>query len=598
MSADAIITLVVVGIALFLFVTEYYTVDVVALGIMCALVLTGVISPREGVSGFANSATVTVASLFVVSDAVIQSGLTRKLSPLFSWLLGLGYTRAIPGMSALIGGMSGFINNTPIVATFIPVASSAAKRNNYAPARYLIPLSYVAIFGGTCTLIGTSTNLLVSGIASDAGEAGFSMFLFLPMGLVFVCVGTLYLCLFGRKLVPERASDQDFAESGRIHDFEVEVRVNDLPEQAGCAIEDVFKRENREGAIKVLQVRREDKIWKHPDANFELKEGDLLHLRGDMERIQTLIEKDWLTATKRGEEAHFDAEKTKLVQLVLLPQSTLRDRKLGETRFLDRYRAEVLAVRSRGRERFSKLEDLVLHAGDILLVQTDEAGLKQLREAESRPEAPFLSLEHRDLGNFKPSRMWFVAALLVALVTAAAAGLVPIMIAALSAVVILNLTRITTMQKAYQAIDWKVIFLIAGALSMGKAIESSGIADMLSGFLVGGIGADLGAVAVISALYLSTFILTEVMSNNAAAAIMAPIAISAAQAMEVSSTPLLLAVAFAGSASLSTPVGYQTNTMVYSAGNYRFTDFTRVGLPLNLIFWILASCLLPVFYPL
>lgn len=598
MSADAIITLVVIGIALFLFITEYYTVDVVALGIICALVLTGVISPREGVSGFANSATVTVASLFVISDAVIQSGLTRKLSPLFSRLLGFGYTRTISGMSALVGGLSAFINNTPIVATFIPVASSAAKRNEYPPARYLIPLSYVAIFGGTCTLIGTSTNLLVSGIASDAGEPGFSMFQFLPMGLVFVCVGTLYLCLFGRNLVTERASDQDFAESGRIHDFEVEVCVNEIPEKAGRVIEKMFGRDKEEGVVKVLQIRREDKVWKHPDADFELKEGDLLHLRGDMERIQALIEKEWLSATKQSEEAHFEDEKTKLVQLVLLPQSSLRDRKLGETRFLDRYRAEVLAVRSRGREHFSKLENLVLHSGDILLVQTDEAGLNQLREAESQPEAPFLSLEHRDLGNFKPSRMWFVATLLVGVVTVAAMGWVPIMIAALSAVVILNLTRITTMQKAYRAIDWKVIFLIAGALSMGKAIETSGIGDILSGFLVDGIGADLGAVAVISALYLSTFILTEVMSNNAAAAIMAPIGIAAAQAMAVSSTPLLLAVAFAGSASLSTPVGYQTNTMVYSAGNYRFTDFTRVGLPLNLIFWILASCLLPVFYPL
>jgi len=597
-SPDAIITLIVIGVALVLLVSEVYTVDLVALGIICALVLTGVVSPGEGVAGFANPATVTVASLFVISDAVIQSGLTRKLSPLFSRLLDLGYKRTISGMSVLIGGLSAFINNTPIIATFIPVASSAATRNGYPSARFLMPLSYVAIFGGTCTLIGTSTNLLVSEIANEAGEPSFSMFQFLPMGLVFVSVGTLYLCLFGRALVNERASNQDFAQSGRIHEFEVEVQVSETPGKASCAIENMFGREKGEGAIEVLQVRREEKIWKHPDADFELKAGDLLHLRGDMERIQNLIEKETLTATKRNEESHFDAEKIKLVQLVLLPQSSLRDRKLGETRFLDRYRAEVLAVRSRGRERFSNLEDIVLRSGDILLVQTDEAGLEQVRAAESRTEAPFLSLEQRDLGAVKPRRMWFVAALLVGVVTVAALGWVSIMVAALSAVVILNLTRIISMQNAYRAIDWKVIFLIAGALSMGKAIESSGLADMLSGFLVTGIGASWGPVAVISALYLCTFILTELMSNNAAAAIMAPIGIAAAGAMEVSSTPLLLAVAFAGSASFSTPVGYQTNTMVYSAGNYRFTDFTRVGLPLNLIFWILASCLIPVFYPL
>lgn len=598
MSADALITLVIIGIGLGLFVTEYYTVDVVALAILCALVLTGVITPLEGVKGFANPATVTIASLFVLSDAVIRTGLLQKLAPLFGSLLGLRYTKAIPGMSLLIGGMSAFINNTPIVATFIPVASSAATRNGDPPARYLIPLSYVAIFGGTCTLIGTSTNLLVHGIAKDAGEPGLSMFTFTPMGLVFVGAGTLYLGLLGRKLVVERQTDGPFEKASRIHDFEVEVRVNKSLENESCAIGDLFGLEDGNPQIQVLQVRRNDQLWKHPDADFELKEGDLLHLRGDMDRIESLIKEESFTATKRSESSHFGGEKTKLVQLVLLPQSILRDRKLSEARFLDRYRAEVLAVRSRGRARFSNLEDVVLRSGDILLLQTDEAGLNQLRETESHPEAPFLSLEHRDLATFQPVRMWFVAGLLVAVVTVASLGWVSIMMAALTAVVILALTRIITMQSAYRAIDWKVIFLIAGALSMGKAIEASGIAEMISGFLVGGIGADWGAVAVIAALYLCTWLLTEIMSNNAAAAIMAPIGIAAARAMEVSVTPLLLAVAFAGSASLSTPVGYQTNTMVYSAGNYRFTDFTWVGLPLNLLFWILASILIPVFYPL
>ena len=597
MGADAIITLVVIGVALWLFVTEYYTVDVVALGIICALVLTGVISPREGVSGFANPATVTIASLFVISDAVIQSGLIRKMAPLFGRLLSFGRVRAIPGMSVLIGGLSAFINNTPIVATFIPVVSSAAERNGYPPSRYLIPLSYVAIFGGTCTLIGTSTNLLVSGIAEEAGETGFSMFQFLPMGLVFVFAGTLYLSFLGRKLVAERNPGGTFENAGRIHDFEVEAKIGEPSGNEECTVGSLFAANEGKKAVEVLEVRRGDMIHKHPDAEFALEKGDTLHLRGDMDRIESLIRKECLIAAKQSEGDHFGSERTKLVQLVLLPQSALRDRKLGEGRFLDRYRAEVLAVRSRGRERFSNLEDVVLRSGDILLLQTDEAGLDQLREAESHPEAPFLSLEYRDLKSVRPLRMWFVALLLVAVVAVAALGLISIMIAALTAVVILNLTRITTMQSTYRAIDWKVIFLIAGALSMGKAIESSGIAGLLGGFLVDGIGASWGPVAVVSALYLFTFLATEIMSNNAAAAIMAPIGIAAARAMEVSSTPLLLAVAFAGSASLSTPVGYQTNTMVYSAGNYRFTDFTRVGLPLNLVFWVLASCLIPVFYP-
>jgi di/tricarboxylate transporter len=240
----------------------------------------------------------------------------------------------------------------------------------------------------------------------------------------------------------------------------------------------------------------------------------------------------------------------------------------------------------------------VLRPGDVLLLQTDETGLKLLREAELNQESPFLSLTERKLEGFRPLHMWLVVAMMACIVMASALGFISIMIGALTGVILLNLFRVISPQEAYRAIDWKVIFLIAGALSMGKAIESSGIAEIIGNFLVDGVGSALGPVAIISALYLITVVLTELMSNNAAAAVTAPIALAAADAIEVNATPLLLAVAFAGSASFITPVGYQTNTMVYSAGNYRFTDFARVGIPLSLMLWMLASFLIPVFYPL
>ena len=598
MSPDAVITLVVIAIALVLFVTEYYSVDVVAMGIMVTLVLTRVISPEDGIRGFANPATVTIASLFVISDALMRTGFIRKLAPMFVRLLEMGNAKAIAGMSVLIGGISAFVNNTPIVATFIPVASTAAERNDFPPARYLIPLSYVAIFGGTCTLIGTSTNLLVSGIAQDAGHPGFSMFLMTPLGLVFMLVGTLYLAVIGIRLVPERKSDTDFDPGGKIRNFETEVRVTDKLPEGEDSLKAVFNLDQNDEPIEVMEVRRGDQITEHPGNDFCLKKNDLLHLRGDMERISSLMEKNFLTAARRKNGEDFPNERTRMIQIVLLPHSSLTDRKLGQSRFLKAYRAEVLAVRSRGRDRFSDLEDVVLHPGDVLLLQTDEIGMNLLREAEAHKETPFLSLDEAELGRFHPLHMWIVVAVMACIVAASALRLIPIMIGALAGVVFLNLSRVTTPQESYKAIDWKVIFLIAGALSMGKAIEASGIAEAIGSFLVGGIGSVLGPVAIVSALYLITLVLTELMSNNAAAAVMAPIALAAARAIQVDATPLLLAVAFAGSASFITPVGYQTNTMVYSAGNYRFTDFARVGLPLSLTFWILASLLIPVFYPL
>lgn len=598
MGPDALITLIVIAVALVLFVTEYYSVDVVAIGVMVTLVLTGVISPQEGISGFANTATVTIASLFVISDALMRTGAIQKLAPLFSRLLGLGHSKAIAGMSALIGGMSAFVNNTPIVATFIPVASTAASRNHYPPARYLIPLSYVAIFGGTCTLIGTSTNLLVSGIAQDSGEEEFSMFLMTPLGLVFALVGTIYLTLFGKKLIPERNNKNAFEQSGKVHDFEAEVRVKETPPDGKDTLASVLHLNQSNHAIEVMQIRRDDQFVERPDNDFRVKKNDLLHLRGNMDRIQNTIEKEWLTATNDDRREVFPEGLTRILQVVLLPHSSMVDRKLDQMGFIDHYHAEVLGLRSRGRDRFSNLADVILRSGDVLLLQTDERGLKSMREAEAKQESPFLSLTEEKVGSFNSLHMWIVIGVMVSIVAASALGFVPIMIGALAGAVFLNLCRVTTPHNSYHAIDWKVIFLIAGALSMGKAIESSGIASGIGNFLVDGIGTALGPVAIISALYLFTVVLTELMSNNAAAAVMAPIALAAAQAIEVDATPLLLAVAFAGSASFITPVGYQTNTMVYSAGNYRFTDFSLVGLPLSLMFWVLASIFIPIFYPL
>lgn len=598
MEIEAYITIGVIVVAFVLFITEYFSIDQISLSIVVVLVLTGVLSPEDGVKGFANPATITVAAMFVLSDALLRTGIVDSITPLFMRLIKRSYYLSIFGISTIIAGISAFINNTPVVATSIPIVMDAAKKSNISPSKFLIPLSYAAIFGGTCTLIGTSTNLLVSGIAVSFGLEPFSMFLMAPLGLVFLIVGILYLIIFSKKLLPERTAESNLSTNLNLKNYLTEIKViqNMNNEEEPITIANLFKKDGME--VYVDQLYRGMEIIKDPAVSTVLIKGDHLLVRGKMEKIKNLLKNESLNVSNKLGTRNFKEEETKLIEIILLPNSELINKKLNDTDFFQKYRSKVLAIRQRGKQRLEDLNFIHLRAGDIILLQTDEEGAKLLQSSERKKRATFISLSESGLAKVDKKKLFFALFTIVAVVTLASTGVLSIMIAAMAGICLLLFARISTPQDAYNAIDWKVIMLLAGALSLGEAMQQSGLSQILAEWLVESVGETLGPTILISVLYAITTILTGIMSNNATAALLAPIAISLSISLDVSPIPFLMAITFAASADFMTPIGYQTNTMVYSAGNYAFKDFLRIGTPLNVLFWILATFLIPYFYPL
>lgn len=595
MGIEAYITLGVIAVAVTLFATDRFPPDLVAVTAMVTLTLFGVIGPAEALNGFSNTATVTVAAMFVLSAAVLKTGVIEAIGPAVSREFKHRFSATSAAMMATVGAISAFVNNTPVVATFIPIASTSARRARIAPSRVLMPLSFGAIFGGTCTLIGTSTNLLVSGIAERNGFDGFTMFTLAPFGLVIFVVGLVYMLLVGNRLVPERSSGDDLAEDFEVEDFMTEIEIPEGSAAAGQSIAQAFGETDE--PIEVLQLLRDDNLIEEPRDDFALRVGDRLAVRGDVERIARILDADDFRVSDRLKAERFGGVENVLLEVMLTANSGLDGESLRNHRFSERYNANVLAIRRSGRLRHKNLWDTRLKAGDVLLLHTTRRAQRRIRALEARHAAPFITINEHGLQQFDPRRFAVVLGVIAAVVGAAALQLVPIAIAAIAGIAALAFGGILSMRDVYRSVDWQVVLLLGAALSFGEAMNSSGLTTVLSDALLGSVGLAWGPVAVVAALYLSTSLMTEIMSNNAAAALLAPIALSIAQSMGVDPLPLLLAVAFAGSASFMTPVGYQTNTMVYSAGNYRFRDFVRVGAPLNLVLWGLATLLIPVFYP-
>lgn len=595
MSVEAYITIAVIVIAMVLFILEKLSVDVIALGIIVVLVLSGVISPEQGFQGFANEAVLTVMAMFILSAAIIHTNAIEHIGPTITRFLKKSYSISITSLAVVVGTMSAFVNNTPVVATFIPVINKSAKKAGLSASRFLIPLSFVAMFGGMCTLIGTSTNLLVSGISAENGLGEFSMFLLTPLGIIFSAVGVVYLIVFGQKLIPEREELADSDNQNKIDNFLTEIKYTASQASGNKNLQEIIGQEYND--LKILGIKRDAEEIKTPDRDFVLKEDDVLLVKGDMDKIKRIIKSDNFHIVEGFKDKKFPAEDTKLIELILQSDADILRKKIKDIEFHKRFNASILAIRQRGKSKFKNLGDIKLKSGDVLLVQTSEKGYEALTENQKQSNSPFLIFRESKIGRLKKKNLVIAILTILGVILSASFGLISIGIAALTGVIILASTNVISMELAYKSIDWQVIFLLAGALSLEKAMTESGVSELIGDFMVNTIGEDYGPYVVVSLLYLLTSFLTGIISNNATAALFAPIAISISEGLDVSATPLLVAIAIAGSASFYSPIGYQTNTMVYSAGNYKFRDFTKIGTPLNIIFWILATILIPEIYP-
>lgn len=587
----------IMGVAVLLFVTEWLPVDLVAILLMLSLVLSGVITPEEGVAGFSNSATLTVAFMFVLSAALLKTGALQYVGPRLADVFRKSYTGGLMLMMLAVALISAFINNTPVVAIFIPVIMKVAKISGQSPSKLLIPLSYASIFGGTCSLIGTSTNILVSGIAEKSGLEPFSMFLLTPVGGLLLIAGILYMVFIGIRILPGHEAESNLEQKFGVRDYLAEIEL-------GAEADSVEKKIMeaplvRQLDLDIIEVRRANGNRHYlPQGDLVLKAGDVLKVRCNMDKLLLLKEKEQLKATAsiRINDNHFTDKNTSLVELVIMSKSEFEGKTLRQLDFRRKYRAAPLAIKHREEVLHERLQDVPLQPGDIILAEVKTHYLDNLKEQEKQQESPFIVLSEAGTTEFNRKKFYKVAAIGSAVILAATFNVLPIMIAVIAGAALLVLTGCLDMKDFYHAIEWKVVFLLAGALSLGVAMENSGLAGTIAGGLVEQLG-PWGPAAILSGLYLVTSALTEMMSNNATAALVAPIAIAMAASLGVSPLPFLLAVTFAASASFMTPVGYQTNTMIYAAGQYKFRDFLKVGTFLNLLFWLLASFLIPFFFP-
>lgn len=593
MNIDAYITLAIIVLSLYGFINKKIPVDLVAISIMLSLVITGVIDANKAISGFANQATLSVAAMFILSHALIKSNLIDFLSPLMQKLLDKGYKASILSMAFMAGIISAFINNTPVVATFIPIINNSVKKLNRSPSKYLIPLSYLAIFGGSCTLIGTSTNLLVSGMASDRGFEGFNMFTLTPVGLSLFAFGLLYLLFFGYYLLPDKGPDNMIEEHDGGKRFLAEIKLKKKAEIEKMDLEDLFS----DNSIEIKSIKRNNTTEDKPKRSKKLKKGDSLLIEGSLQEINRLIKEEYFSLTENFEDKVFPNEETRLVEIILLPNSEIIDYKLGEIDFLGRYSADIVGVRHRGEKQLSDLENIKLQAGDILALLTNQKGYQLLQESQGKQNSPFISLSEKRLNKLNPKKLYITVFVILSVILLATFNVLPLVISAFAGVVILNALGVINMQDAYQSIDWKVIFLLAGSLSLGEAMSSSGLSQNISDLLISATSEFQSKILLVAIFYFVTSIMTGTLSNNASAALMVPIAFSVSSSLDVNVLPLLVTIAMAGSASFFTPIGYQTNTMVFSAGKYHFVDFVKIGTPLNFLFLILASILIPYFYP-
>lgn len=591
MTIEIALVLMLVAIAVGLFASEKLPVDLVALLLMAVLLLSGLVTPEEGIAGFSNTATVTVAAMFVLSAALFRTGAVEALGRLSARVFRFNLWVGLVVMMLMVGVLSAFINNTPVVAIFMPIVLSVAATIHISPSKILMPLSFASMFGGVCTLIGTSTNILVSAIAERSGYAPFGMFEFSRLGLLFFAAGTVYMLVWGVHRIPDRRADADLGQQYGMGRYLTEIVLQENAKSVGRTVEKCPL--VTEVGVEILEVVRRGVRMMLPPAHLVLDTGDLLRVMCDVERIKALAVRQGIELRpSRSKHTGADIEDVLLVEAVVGPSSSLVGKTLKSARFRNTFGASVLAIRQRGTVQHEKLGHTTLLAGDVLLIEAHRDRLPELRASRELVLVSELALQ-----SFRTSKVPIALAVVAAVVGTAATGLLPIVVSAIAGCVLLVLTRCITLEETYRAIDWKVIFLLAGALTLGTALEKTGAASLLAAGLVKSAGL-LGPIAVISAFYLLTSLLTEAMSNNATAVLLAPVAIGAAEVMQVDPRPLLMAVAFAASASFMTPVGYQTNTMIYGVGQYRFSDFLRIGTPLNLIFWLMATALIPVFWPL
>jgi di/tricarboxylate transporter len=604
MTVDLFIVLTLMVLCFAGMVWEKVSVDVVAMCGMGTLILTRVLTPSEAFSVFANDAAITVASMFVLSSALVRTGALEGVTRWFDRVAGGSELRLLAVILPMTALLSAFVNNTPVVVMLMPILIAQAAKYRLNQAALLLPMSYASILGGLCTLIGTSTTILVSSTAVRLGQEPIRMFEVAPLGLALLLAAFGFIFLVGRFLLPARKSLSDRART-EPRAFLSELVVTPESKWIGKPLADTLFAS--ESGLRVLDVRRRGGTVSVPLSEICLQAGDVLRVAST---VAGLVEAKAIPGLHLNAEYRYAArspgkakeggeteeaggsEVLHLTECVVSPQSRLVGSSVKALDFRRRYSVLVVAVHRRGEAIMERdFANLPLEAGDALLLQGEDSAIARL-EADSE----FLLLNEVSHQPMRRSKSGIAVGLAGLVVVLATVGVLPIAALALIAAVLCVLFRCLDAHEAYQAVEWRIIMLIFGMLSLGLALEKTGGAAMAANGIVS-LLSDAGPWVILSVILLFTSILTEFLSNNAVAVLVTPIVINVADQLGVDARPFLMAAVLGASASFATPIGYQTNTLVYGVGGYKFSDFLRIGVPLNLLAWLLGSLLIPVIWP-
>tara|TARA_Y200000002_G_scaffold382195_1_gene398438 strand:+ start:868 stop:2661 length:1794 start_codon:yes stop_codon:yes gene_type:complete len=597
MTPDIILVLGLLFFGFIMFVTEMFSIDVTAMILLTILFTLGYLTPAEALSGFSNPAVITIAFLFIISKALQK---TRILEYLIIRVRRLADRSILLGRAVYlftIGIASAVVNNTAIVAIFMPVSIRLAQKYKMSPSKMLIPLSYAAILGGTLTLVGTSTNLLVNSIYIETpGVEPMGMFEFMRYGLILMAVGLLYILFIAPMILPSRTSTSSLTKSYRLGGYLTEMKITaESPLNGKTCLERGI---NKNYDVMVLDILRDDKMITNMIRLTRLREGDILFVRGTLENFLRMkeVEKVALLTDEKLTQEELEQEDNVVVECLITDKSDMVGKSLMTSNFRRRFGAFILAIRREGTIVREKIAHVILSAYDTLLIYGPENKINELSKTSE-----FVVLGEVDAELKKQRFWWMTIVVIIGTITLAALGLMPIVKSAMLGVVILLALRILTAQESYQSINWQVIILISALIPVGIVIQKTGTADWIAGFISSAtrsVPIEWQPRVLLALIYFITIFLTEISSNAATAIIMTPISLAVAQQMGFDPRAFVFAVAFAASASFITPVGYQTNLMVYGPGGYKFSDYIRVGFPLALIFWVMAIFVLPILWPI
>ncbi|MBD3237189.1 MAG: hypothetical protein GF330_10825 [Candidatus Eisenbacteria bacterium] len=586
-----LLTTIIIG-ALLLFVSRLLPVEATALLIIAALAITGILEPAEALSGFASNATITVAAMFVLGAALTRSGALDRLTQSLTRVCGMNLRILLLILALLVAFTSAFVTNTAIVVIMIPMLFTICRRGQITASKLFIPLSYFSILGGTATLVGTSTNILIDDLFRQAGGPGFQIFDFTAMGAIYLAIGTIVIVLLAPRLLPERTSLSALLPAERSAKFVTELVLQSDSPLIGRTVSEVLE---SSADVRLLElIRGEEIVLGRRSHALTLEPNDALIVEGSPKEISGFLNSvSGVELASVVEDEHRVPMRTmelKLVEAVVLPDSPFIGRLVKDLGLNRLYNVKVMAVQRHGRQHRYQIRAMKVHRGDVLLLQADDHGLAALNETGA-----VLIAEGVEQTVRRREKMPLAIGIMAAVVIAAALG-VPLVKAAFVGAALIMVTGCLRVDEVFRSLDTSTLLLLAGTIPLGVAMNHTGLAQAIVDGIMSLVSGSPPWV-ILSSLYLLTAVLTSFLSNHAAAVLLTPIAYNLGLQMGVDPRSLIMAVAFGASACFATPIGYQTNAIVMGPGGYTFADYMRLGIPLNLILWIAATILIPVFWP-